>query len=263
MAIEAMPGRGAPGDDGGEPPDASDWPATWPVTGACPSWSTSTSCAAGSSRRSSPSPSGCSSASSPTTGSSTSSSIPYLQVATTPDQARPLRHRPARGLLGPPEGVGLRRHRPRHAGASSGSCGGSSRPGLYRHERRYAVPFVASALVPLPPRRRARVLDPARGAGVPRATSAARTSIEIYSPNKYFQLIIYMMLAFGIGFEFPILLLFLQLAGIVTARHAGRVPPLRHRRHRRARRRHHAVGRPDQPARCSRCRCTCSTRCRS
>ena len=36
-----------------------------------------------------------------------------------------------------------------------------------------------------------------------------------YSPGKYFQLITYMMLAFGAGFEFPILLVFLQLAGIV------------------------------------------------
>src|SRR5262245_53599459 len=39
---------------------------------------------------------------------------------------------------------------------------------------------------------------------------------EIYSPTKYLTLITYMMLAFGIGFEFPILLIFLQMAGIVT-----------------------------------------------
>lgn len=39
---------------------------------------------------------------------------------------------------------------------------------------------------------------------------------EIYSPAKYLSLITYMMLAFGVGFEFPILLVFLQMAGIVS-----------------------------------------------
>jgi sec-independent protein translocase protein TatC len=38
---------------------------------------------------------------------------------------------------------------------------------------------------------------------------------QAYTADKYFQLIAYMMLAFGIGFEFPILLIFLQVAGIV------------------------------------------------
>ena len=36
-----------------------------------------------------------------------------------------------------------------------------------------------------------------------------------YSPQKYLMLIVYMMLAFGIGFEFPILLVFLQLVGVL------------------------------------------------
>src|SRR5690606_28360109 len=35
-------------------------------------------------------------------------------------------------------------------------------------------------------------------------------------PNKYLSLITYMMLAFRVGFEFPILLVFLQLAGILA-----------------------------------------------
>ena len=88
-------------------------------------------------------------------------------------------------------------------------------PGLYSHEKRYAIPFVVSALALF-----------FLGAGLayytlPRALAflsdiGGENLIEIYSPNKYFQLITYMMLAFGIGFEFPILLLFLQLAGILT-----------------------------------------------
>jgi sec-independent protein translocase protein TatC len=87
-------------------------------------------------------------------------------------------------------------------------------PGLYPHERRYAVPFVASALVLF-------VL----GAGLayytlPRALDflidiAGDGFVTAFSAGKYFQLITYMMLAFGIGFEFPIVLIFLQLAGIL------------------------------------------------
>jgi sec-independent protein translocase protein TatC len=37
-----------------------------------------------------------------------------------------------------------------------------------------------------------------------------------YTPDKYIQLIVYMMLAFGAGFEFPIVLVFLQLVGVLS-----------------------------------------------
>lgn len=87
-------------------------------------------------------------------------------------------------------------------------------PGLYPHERRYAIPFVASALSLF-------VL----GAGLayytlPRALQflvqiGGDDLITAFAPGKYFTLITYMMLAFGIGFEFPILLIFLQMAGII------------------------------------------------
>jgi sec-independent protein translocase protein TatC len=88
-------------------------------------------------------------------------------------------------------------------------------PGLYKHERRYAWPFVVSALVlfimgallaywTLP-----KALDWLSSIGGNNITQA-------YTADKYYQLIAYMMLAFGICFEFPILLVFLQMAGIVT-----------------------------------------------
>jgi sec-independent protein translocase protein TatC len=89
-------------------------------------------------------------------------------------------------------------------------------PGLYANEKRYAIPFVGSALVLF-----------ALGAGIaywtmPKAldflASIGGDNLEqFYSPAKYFRLITYMMLAFGIGFEFPILLVFLQLAGVLSA----------------------------------------------
>ncbi|HEX4867613.1 MAG TPA: twin-arginine translocase subunit TatC [Acidimicrobiales bacterium] len=88
-------------------------------------------------------------------------------------------------------------------------------PGLYPHERRYAVPFVVSALVLF-----------LLGAGLayytlPRALQflvsiGGDELVTAFAPGKYFTLITYMMLAFGIGFEFPILLIFLQMAGILS-----------------------------------------------
>src|SRR5690606_5191505 len=89
-------------------------------------------------------------------------------------------------------------------------------PGLYPHEKRYAVPFVVSALVLF-------VLGAALAYyTLPRALDflvriGGDDLVTAFAPGKYFSLITYMMLAFGIGFEFPILLIFLQMAGIVSA----------------------------------------------
>jgi sec-independent protein translocase protein TatC len=89
-------------------------------------------------------------------------------------------------------------------------------PGLYPHERKYAVPFVLSALTLF-----------FLGAGLaywtlPRALDFLITiggELEpFFTPDKYISLIVYMMLAFGLGFEFPILLIFLELAGILSYR---------------------------------------------
>jgi sec-independent protein translocase protein TatC len=97
-------------------------------------------------------------------------------------------------------------------------------PGLYEHERRYAVPFVTSALVLF-------VLGATLAYfTLPRALDflvdiGGDDLVTAFSPGKYFQMVTYMMLAFGVGFEFPIVLIFLQLAGIVepaTLRRARR-----------------------------------------
>jgi sec-independent protein translocase protein TatC len=88
-------------------------------------------------------------------------------------------------------------------------------PGLYKHERRYALPFIFSALALF-----------SLGAGIaywtlPKALEwlanvGGNNITQAYTADKYYQLIAYMMLAFGICFEFPILLIFLQMAGIVS-----------------------------------------------
>jgi sec-independent protein translocase protein TatC len=87
-------------------------------------------------------------------------------------------------------------------------------PGLYDREKRYAVPFVASAMALF-----------LLGAGLaywtlPRALEflndiGGADIVAVYRPGAYIRLVTYMMLAFGVGFEFPILLLFLQMAGIL------------------------------------------------
>ncbi len=88
-------------------------------------------------------------------------------------------------------------------------------PGLYPHEKRYAVPFVASSLVlfaggaalawwSLTP-----ALDFLIGLGGDQVQ-------EIFSQERYLMFVLYMMLAFGIAFEVPVLLVALQLIGVLT-----------------------------------------------
>jgi sec-independent protein translocase protein TatC len=87
-------------------------------------------------------------------------------------------------------------------------------PGLYKHEKRYALPFIVSAIALF-----------VMGAWIaywtlPKALQwladvGGNNITQAYTADKYYQLIAYMMLAFGICFEFPILLIFLQMAGIV------------------------------------------------
>jgi sec-independent protein translocase protein TatC len=87
-------------------------------------------------------------------------------------------------------------------------------PGLYAKEKKYAIPFITSALLLF-----------ATGAGIaywtmPKALQflsdiGGDELATAYSPSKYFQLIVYMMLAFGIGFQFPIILVAAQLIGLL------------------------------------------------
>ena len=88
-------------------------------------------------------------------------------------------------------------------------------PGLYQNERRYASAFVASASLLF-----------LFGAAVAYFTLPAAlgflTTITLdnvyyqFTPENYLMLLVYMMLAFGIGFEFPIVLVALQMVGVLT-----------------------------------------------
>jgi len=87
-------------------------------------------------------------------------------------------------------------------------------PGLYSHEKKYAIPFIGSAVTLF-----------FLGAGlaywsIPKALEwlinlGGDDFEQLFGPNEYFGFVVKMMLAFGIGFEFPIALIFLQLLGLV------------------------------------------------
>jgi len=86
-------------------------------------------------------------------------------------------------------------------------------PGLYPHEKRYSIPFVffgallfvtgaALGFWVIP-----RGLDFLIGIGGFNAE---------FTADRYFRFVTSMMLAFGIGFQFPIVLIFLQLTGLLS-----------------------------------------------
>jgi len=89
-------------------------------------------------------------------------------------------------------------------------------PGLHKNEKRYAIPFIISSILLF-----------TLGGSVALYTfeSALRFLVGIggdnltplFSASKFLSLIILMIIAFGIAFEFPVLLVCLQLAGVVTS----------------------------------------------
>ncbi len=88
-------------------------------------------------------------------------------------------------------------------------------PGLNPNEKRYAVPFVISSillfsfggLIAMLVLTHALSWLPSIG---------GPTLAEIYSPTKYLNLVVLMIVAFGLTFEFPVVLISLELAGILT-----------------------------------------------
>lgn len=94
-------------------------------------------------------------------------------------------------------------------------------PGLRQNERRYSVPFVLASLVFF-------------GFGgfvawltFPHAlawlTSIGGTTLRpIYTPQDYLRLIVILMAVFGAAFEFPVILVCLEVARVVTPATLGR-----------------------------------------
>ena len=90
-------------------------------------------------------------------------------------------------------------------------------PALYPHEKKYAVPFMVSALLlfALGAALAYLILNPTLDFLV----NIGGSDIEpFYTASSYITLIVWMMLAFGVGFEFPVILVALQLLGVLTPR---------------------------------------------
>ncbi|HUY05945.1 MAG TPA: twin-arginine translocase subunit TatC [Acidimicrobiales bacterium] len=93
-------------------------------------------------------------------------------------------------------------------------------PGLKAHERRYAVAFTLSAIV--------LFIGGAYVAWLtfPHALSFLHSVggpgiVDLFTPSKYLTLIMALMAIFGISFEFPIVLVGLELAHVVTPEQLG------------------------------------------
>jgi sec-independent protein translocase protein TatC len=90
-------------------------------------------------------------------------------------------------------------------------------PALYPHEKKYAVPFITSALVLF-------VMGAALAYVILVPTLEFLVNIggseiaPLYTASSYITLIVWMMLAFGVGFEFPVIIVALELLGLVTPR---------------------------------------------
>ncbi len=90
-------------------------------------------------------------------------------------------------------------------------------PGLKATERRYAVPFVAASVLFF-------------AGGVVLAyfsfghaikflqTIGGHSLVAFYNPNQYLSLFLLMMFIFGVTFEFPVVLVALELARVITPR---------------------------------------------
>jgi len=123
-------------------------------------------------------------------------------------------------VTGPLDGLSLRIHVATYAGLFLASpvilwqVWRFVTPGLRKQEKRYAVPFVAASLVLF-----------AAGASLalvslPHALAflgsvGGPTLHQIYDPNKYVGLVLALMAVFGLTFEFPVILVALQLVGVV------------------------------------------------
>lgn len=88
-------------------------------------------------------------------------------------------------------------------------------PGLYRNEKRYAVPFVCSSIILFAGG--AVLAYIAFSHALQFLGSVGGPSLQqIYDPNKYLSLMVALMTVFGLTFEFPVLLISLELAGVLT-----------------------------------------------
>lgn len=90
-------------------------------------------------------------------------------------------------------------------------------PGLYANEKRYAVPFVASAMVLFAGGVSLAIVTLPEALGL--LTRFASSQVQLLpNADDYFTFIITLMVAFGVAFEFPLVLVSLSLMHVVSSR---------------------------------------------
>jgi sec-independent protein translocase protein TatC len=87
-------------------------------------------------------------------------------------------------------------------------------PGLHANEKRYAVPFVTCSIVLFSAGAVLAYFTFPHALGFLQSVGGP-TLREIYDPNKYLSLILALMTVFGVTFEFPVVLVALELAGVL------------------------------------------------
>lgn len=88
-------------------------------------------------------------------------------------------------------------------------------PGLHPKEKRYAIPFILCSIVLFAGGASLAYLTFSRALEFLQAVGGPSFE-QIYSPAKYLRLVLLMFLAFGLAFEFPVVLVFLELAGVLS-----------------------------------------------
>lgn len=90
-------------------------------------------------------------------------------------------------------------------------------PGLHKKEKRFAVPFIVASILLFLLGGVVAMLTFHQALSFLIGVGGSQLT-PLFSASKYLSLIILMIIAFGIAFEFPILLVFLELAGVVPSR---------------------------------------------
>lgn len=90
-------------------------------------------------------------------------------------------------------------------------------PALHTREKKYAIPFITSSIILFAIGAVLAYVTLDRGLEFLVGWSGSDVQ-QAYQITKYVSLVAMMITAFGVGFEFPVLLTFLQLAGVVTPR---------------------------------------------
>jgi sec-independent protein translocase protein TatC len=89
-------------------------------------------------------------------------------------------------------------------------------PGLNPKEKKYAVPFIVSSIALFLMGAAVGLLTFPKALQFLNSVGGQNTQ-AFYRPAPYLGLVVLVLVAFGLSFEFPILLVFLELAGVVTS----------------------------------------------